>query len=92
MIKTIISIIKYTLIITFASVTLYSLLWISGILDWSLFAWVKDIFPTITWDFESILNYPNTWILISYVLGRDMIFWGIDLIISKAKKGGKSNE
>lgn len=91
MIKTILSIIKYTIIISFASIALYSLLWISGILDWSLFAWAKDIFPTITWDFRAIFNYPNAWILFSYIIGRDMLLWGVELLIGKAKKGAKSN-
>lgn len=88
MIKTILSIIKYTIVLTAGAGALFSILWILNIVDWSLFAWVKDIFPTINWDIEYIFNYPNTWILISYVLTRDMIFWGLDLVLHKVKRKG----
>jgi len=86
MIKTIITIIKVTIIIAGAGTTLYALLWLFGFIDFSIILWISEIFGEITWDISIILNYPNVWILISYFIMKDLLFLGIELLIGSIDK------
>ncbi len=72
MIKTIFTIIKFTLIFALSATAIYGLLWLLGIMDWSLFKWASDLFNDIDWEFSDIFNYPNAWIFFSYIIGRDL--------------------
>lgn len=90
MIKTIFTIIKFTLIFALSATAIYGVLWLLGIMDWSLFKWASDLFNDIEWEFSDIFNYPNAWIFFSYIIGRDLLFFGIDLIFKKATKGADS--
>lgn len=86
MIKTIKAILKYTLLIAVGIVGLYALTWLLASMDWSLFKWSSALFSDIQWDIMAIFNYPNTWIFISYIFGRDLIFLGLAMIIKRGKK------
>ena len=86
MIKTIITIIKFVIIGAVGLFAINGVLWLVGILDWSLFSWVGDEYQGFELDFMRLLDYPNTWILISYMIGRSLLFVGLDLIVGKVRE------
>jgi hypothetical protein len=85
MIKTIKDIVKYAIIGVVGISGIFALMWFLGFIDWSLFKWASELFDEINWNFNDLLNYPNSWIFLGYIIGRDMIFMGLGLLL---KRGG----
>lgn len=86
MIKTIKDVVKYSIIGIVGIGGLYALTWLFSTIDWSLFKWASEVFNDIEWDFMALLNYPNAWIFFSYIIGRDMLFFGLGILLKRGKK------
>lgn len=86
MINTFKGIVKYSIIAVFGITGLFAITWLLSTIDWSLFKWASDLFAMIEWDFMDLFNYPNAWIFFSYIIGRDLIFFGLGLLLGRGRK------
>jgi len=79
--KIVINIILVLVVGVAATAMLSTVIYIFGLIDFSLLYYVSNLFNYIAVDFTVLFNYPNVWLLVSYFLGKGLLFYGLKLIL-----------
>lgn len=86
MIKTILTFIKYGVVIAFGLVFISFALEFLGLLDFTLVAYAVNIITQLDLPLSTIFDYPNVMLLLGFLVFVNMLLIFLDFIVRKVRE------